>query len=85
MNYELRSIEAWREPEEGWYWNQSFHCEKVEFADPTPRKVLQWLRENEYLTETSKGKVLVEDHGDVIEIIKKNTGEPIYAFLEIIE
>lgn len=83
--YELRSIDAWREPEGGWAWNDSFRLEEgiVFQADQlTPRKLLRHLRTWGYLKLESKGKArVVDDQDELIEIQAKGTGQPVLALL----
>lgn len=83
FKYEIRSVEAWRD-DDGWVWNNSFVVEEeVYFAESalTKRKILRWFRDNGYLTESSKGRVTVEDYGDIIEICARGTGEPLFAMI----
>lgn len=50
-----------------------------EYAVDSPRKLLAELRDNEFLSEYSKGKVAVRDHGDHVVIIDKNKGHPLFV------
>lgn len=81
----LLTIDAWRDPDGGWTWNAWYKLEAGIFlTDPTPRKVLAFLRRAGYLTEASKGRVRVDmgrEYMDatLIEIQNKNTGEPLLA------
>lgn len=52
-----------------------------EFSVDSPRKLLQELREKDYLSEHSKGKVAVRDFGDHVTIIEKNSGKPAFILL----
>lgn len=49
-----------------------------EYSVDSPRKLLAELREQGYLSEYSKGKVAVRDHGDHVIIIDKNKGHPLF-------
>lgn len=82
--FELREVDAWRDPEGHWIWNESYiladdliFCE----SELTPRKILKALRDWRYLSPASKGRVRVVDEYNLIEIQEKNTGRPIFALL----
>lgn len=82
--FELRSIDAWREREGGWTWNDSFKLEGgicFDTAALKPRTILKKLREWGYLTDHSKGRVRVQDDDSVIEIQDKGTGKPLLALM----
>lgn len=49
-----------------------------EYAVDSPRKLLAELRAQGYLSEYSKGKVAVRDHGDHVIVIDKNKGHPLF-------
>jgi hypothetical protein len=81
----ILSIDAWRD-EDGWYWNNLFTLEEdviIGIDAFTPRKILKALREWDYLTDQSKGKLEVDiDHSvedGLAVIINHNTKEPIMA------
>jgi hypothetical protein len=79
---ELRSIDAWRDPDSGWIWNDSFFLEDgiyMEENQITSRKLLRNLRKWGYLSDYSKGRVRMVDYCSIIEIQLKNTGEPLLA------
>lgn len=82
---ELVSIDAWREYEGGWTWNNAFRVESdiwLHESRLTSRKILAFLRRAGYLTEYSKGRVRVEEiptFEPFFEIQDKNTGEPLFA------
>lgn len=67
-----------------WYWNDIRQLGEREIPDDTvdsPRKLLQFCRDENLTSSLSKGKLYVaEDHG-IIEIRKRNH-QPILAFLE---
>lgn len=82
MKYTLVSIEAWRNSEGGWDWNNQYKLEEVEIdSNISSRKLCKWLRNNFYLNERSKGKVRVNNEYEIIEILNKATNEPIFAFI----
>jgi len=86
MNKSLRilSIDAWREPEGGWTWNQWFGAGTMDrdtfhkVADNS-RKLFRWFRDAGMLSDGSKGRVACEDDGYNIVIVNKATREPLFA------
>ena len=80
----ILSIDAWREPEGGWTWNDYFYCQNMpvevfeKIADH-PRKLFRWLRNTGMLSDASKGRVACEDDGYNVVIVNKSTREPLYA------
>ena len=91
VSLKLLSIDAWRDSEGGWYWND-MHCLDDSclwgVKELTPRKVLNALRRAGFLSDWSKGRVRVDMHdemmdGYLIEILNKNTGEPLFALSDI--
>ena len=83
MKYEIRSIEAWREPDGGWYWNNSYVIGSLVFEEPTTRRILRVFREEGYLSEESKGRATVWTDGEMFEIQDRRTGEPVFALLPV--
>lgn len=81
---EIREIDAWRDEEGLWFWNESFILADDVFwnsEDFTPRKILKQLRNWNFLSPSSKGRVRVVDEGDLVEVQEKSTGRPILALL----
>ena len=80
---EIRSIDAWKNPEGGWDHNNSFvilreECKSILISSEiTTRKLLQFLREMGVLSENSKGRVRIEDNWPYLEIQNKDTFEPL--------
>lgn len=74
------SIDAWREAEGGWTWNNWFNIGEApkEVADYKPRKLLKWLRNN-IKCNLPPGHLSIEDDGYNIVIKHRHTGEPLYA------
>jgi hypothetical protein len=76
------SIDGWRD-NEGWTWNQWFEVgtlDKEEFETlTTNRKVLKWFRDNNYLSNFSKGKMSIDDDGYNLVVQNKDTFEPLFA------
>lgn len=79
---EVRSIDAWAEPEGGWSYNQTFKIlgfdeKNYLHEEITHRKILEFMREKGFLTDYSKGKVYVNsDIWPHIEIGGKTDGQP---------
>lgn len=81
---DILSIDAWKEAEGGWTWNNSFYAEKDIYIDEsmlTPRKIFKLLRKLDILSEYSKGKVSLEEQWPIFEIQNKNTFEPLFALI----
>ena len=84
--YRLVSIEAWRGYDGGWDWNTWHTVEDGVYLgnDITARRLLKFMRQSGWLTEKSKGRVRIDWHNEMmnpmIEILDKNTGEPLLAF-----
>lgn len=84
--YRLVSIDAWHDHDGGWQWNQWYTVEDGVYLgnDITARRLLKFMRQSGWLTEKSKGRVRIDWHGEMcepfIEILDKNTGEPLLAF-----
>ena len=90
VKFKLLSIDAWREPEGGWTWNNCFTLEDGIYileSELTPRKIARMLRQWGYLSEYSKGRIYVDMGREYmewfIEIQNKATGEPVFALSTI--
>lgn len=88
--FKLLSIDAWRDGECHWVWNDFYLIEEgICFTDDSKvlkssRELLKYLRDNlAVLSDYSKGKVRVVWDCDIIEIQEKNTGKPIFALSAI--
>jgi len=76
----ILSIDAWREPEGGWTWNNWYHVGDYPYPlNSGTRQLLKMLRYDGYLSENSKGRVTVDDDGYNIVIIDRGTREPLFA------
>ena len=78
----ILSIDAWRDGN-GWTWNQWFTVGTINKEDfeklDTPRKSIKWFRDNDFITNESKGKVEIDDDGHNVVICNKNTHQPLFA------
>jgi hypothetical protein len=87
IRFKLLQIDAWREPEGGWTWNQAICREEDIYISEellTPRRITALLRRWDYLSPESAGRVLVDMNpefvdGYLIEILYRNTREPLFA------
>ncbi len=81
--FKLVSIDAWRDYDNSWYWNNYFEIENgIYFSGDslTPRKIAKFLRKMGVLTEQSKGRIYVDmSCFEFIVIQDKNTFEPLLA------
>lgn len=77
------SIDAWRDSEGGWDWNNSFRTDLLfpaELVGASTRKVLNWMRGPDGpLAEGSKGKVTVEEDESHIIVYNRLNNEPLFA------
>lgn len=79
IKYNLLLIDAWN-CSGSWEWNQWYFKEELELDENiSNRALLKFLRENEYLNDKSKGKILIEDGGYNLVVKVKATDEPILA------
>ena len=81
--FEVRYIDAWRD-RDGWYWNSTHRITSgvvLAESEITPRKIFRFLRTNGWLSTDSKGNVALQDDGDVITVVDKDTREPVLALL----
>ena len=92
----LLSIDAWRDPEGGWDWNNISTIEEgifiAEDSDllTSSRKLLKYFRDNLcVLSDKSKGRVFVDFSNDVLSgcvlivVHHKGTGEPLFALSSV--
>ena len=79
--YRLLSIDAWRDIDNGWTWNEWHAIGNVpmDLIDKTPRQVFKYLRDAGYLSAQSAGRVALQDDDYNIVIIARGTREPLFA------
>jgi len=79
----ILSIDAWREPEGGWNWNQWYTVGNIDKSDfenlKTARATIKWFRESGFISDYSKGRVAIDDDGYNVVVCDKNTHEPVFA------
>jgi hypothetical protein len=75
------SIDALRESEGGWTWNNWHHVgdAPIEWCALKPRTLLRAMREGGYLSPFSRGRCAVDDDGYNVTIVARGTGEPLFA------
>lgn len=75
------SIDAWRNADGGWDWNDWRRVGTVPVAvcDLNPRALLAYMRAEGFLAATSTGRCAVEDDGYNVVIMARGTREPIFA------
>lgn len=81
--YRILSIDAWRYPE-GWRWNNWFNVGSIDSAEfesvaNDNRKLLAYMRDAGFLSDSSKGRVAVDDDGYNVVILSKSTRQPLFA------
>ena len=83
--YDICSIDAIKDNNGSWSYNDQYYVgqatDKVLTDDilNNSRKVLKWLRDNDYLDDSSKGKVKVVNDDNVVEIQMKSNSKPFLA------
>lgn len=77
----LLSIDAWRDSDGGWFWNNWHKAGEVPLStvNLTPRRLFAFLRKEGYLSKESAGKVAIEDDQYNLVIVAKGTREPLFA------
>lgn len=84
------SIDAWRDSDGGWSWNNWRKVGTVTrreferdcggtFTLAERRKACKWFRDNGYLSTVSTGLVTVEDDQFNLIVSHRVTGQPLYA------
>ena len=76
--YDVREIDAWREPE-GWTWNDSFHMGYMTTCAKNEKRALTAYLRRAHGIRFKLNRTLIDSDGDVIEIRDRKTGEPIIA------
>jgi len=91
----LLSIDAWRDPEGGWYWNDISTIEEgICIAEDSEllsssRKLLKYFRDNLcVLSDKSTGRVFVDFGHDLMDgvlvvVHHKGSGEPLFALSSV--
>lgn len=90
-DFKLLQIDAWREPEGGWTWNNHYLLEEgicIQENYITPRRIASALRRWGYLAPQSTGLIRVDMHNEIvdgylIEILDRRNGEPVFALSTI--
>jgi hypothetical protein len=81
MKTRVLTIDAWRDCEGGWTWNNWYEIGQHELPDGiSTRQLLRHARDEGYLTDYSKGRVMVDDDGYNLTICDRGTREPLIAY-----
>lgn len=92
---QLISIDAWKEPEGGWFWNDLNKIEEgIYIAEDSKvlnssRSAIKYFRENlGVLNDNSKGKVSIDFNNDIMDgvllvVSARGTGEPLFALSSV--
>lgn len=74
------SVDALRDGQ-GWSWNMWHNVGQypVDLLDKSPRQILKWMRDEGYLSESSKGRAAIEDDQYNVVIVDRSTGQPLFA------
>ena len=79
--YRLLSIDAWRDINNGWTWNNwhAIGSVPMDLIDKSPRQVFAYLRAQGFLSPQSAGRVALHDDQYNIVITERGTREPLFA------
>ena len=78
--FEVRQVEAWTDPESGWYWNNSFYIGSfTTSAKDEKRAFTRFLKNNGIVFFKGKTVIDVQDDGFILEIQDRKTKEPLFA------
>ena len=84
LKTKLLGIDAYRDCENSWAWDNWFEIEGDIYLDQSilnnTRKLLEFCRRSGWLTKQSKGHLTIEDDGYNVVICNRKTHEPILAF-----
>ena len=76
--YEVREIDAWNSPE-GWTWNTSYYLGTMVTSAANVSKALSNYLKRRHGITFKANRTRTQDDGNVIEIIDRKTGEPLFA------
>lgn len=66
-----------------WSWNAWYTVGEISLPDfealKTTRSQIKWFRDNDFITEQSKGKVAIDDAQYNLTLINKDTRQPLFA------
>lgn len=81
--YEIRQIDAWSDGEGGWTWNDSSHLGEFTVTEGCGNDKRAFLRALKNFVTLPRGKFKVDYDGSIYEVVKRKTGEPIFAAIPI--
>ena len=78
--FEVRQVEAWTDPDSGWYWNNSYYIGAfTTSAKDEKRAFTRFLKNNGIVFFKGKTIIDVQDGGFILEIQDRKTKEPLFA------
>ena len=79
----ILSIDAWGNKKDGYEWNEWYTIGEISKEDfeklDSNRKLLKFMRKEGFLSEQSKGKVIIEDDDYNIVFKSKASDKPYFA------
>lgn len=79
----ILSIDAWGNNKDGYEWNAWYKIGTIDKAVfeslDTNRKILKYMRDNDFLSEQSKGILSIEDDQYNVVICRKSNRKPLIA------
>lgn len=85
-SYEVKQIDAWMGPDEGWYWNDVYELGILNTAAGTKqglKKALIMFLINHAGILLNSRKISYYYDGDVLEIHDRFTDEPLFAMIPL--
>jgi len=80
LTYNVLSIDAWGNKDDGYEWHQWFNAGTIEIAlNAGEQDILEAMIESGFITQTEGGEVEVEDDGYDKVIKDRETREPLFA------
>ena len=78
--FEIRQVEAWIDPDSGWYWNSSYFIGNMTTsAKDEKRAFTRYLKKQGIVFFKGKTIIDVQDGGSILEIQDRKTKEPLFA------
>ena len=81
QEFKILSIDVWGNSRDGYDWNSWHSVGKItrECLDWTPRQLLKYFRQEQFLSEKSAGKCAIIDDNYNLIIIERANQRPLYA------
>lgn len=85
-SYEVKQIDAWMGPDEGWYWNDVYHLGILNTAAGTKqglkKALISYLANHAHILLNSRD-IRYDYDGDILEIHDRLTDEPLFAMIPL--